>query len=212
MPEIEVPVPNSDPKVQTSSESQSSAEAKKLKEYEDRLAGAISAMDKARAETNELKKNLQQKETDFANQLQLKEVEYKSDLIKREKDLTDLISVKTSLERDHEKVKMERDKTSAELARWNLIAENPSLLPYKDVLPATTDVEALKRAADAITKARQLDRQALADQVRGGQQLPVPQANQTRDSLYAAMQKAVGTAKFDEALKAYQDFDKAEKK
>ena len=212
MPEDVTSVPNADKGVQTPPASPSSAELKELEEYKVRLAGAISSMDRARNEVTELKSKSQQRETELAAQLQQKEVEFKSNLIQKETDLAALITAKTVLEQEHEKIRKERDSSSAELARWGFIAENPSMLPYREVLPVTTDVEALKRAADAINKARQVDRQALADQVRGGQAPPVPPSATTLTSAIEALNKAVGTPGFDAALKAYQEVEKAAKK
>jgi uncharacterized phage infection (PIP) family protein YhgE len=202
-------VPNADGAVQTPPAQASGAE---LEEYKNRLAGAISTLDKTRNELKEAQAKLQQTQADYLTQLQQKEVEYKSDILKKDTTLAEIINAKTALEADHKKVMDERNTFSAELARWGIIAENPSLLPYKEILPVTTDTEALKRAVEAINKARQLDRQALADQVRGGQALPVPSTTPTLDSLRQALNKSVGTPGFEDALKAFQEAERASKK
>jgi DNA repair exonuclease SbcCD ATPase subunit len=213
MPDQDTTVPNSGPGVQTLPVSPSSADREKeVEEYKNRLAGAISTMDKTRNELKEVQLKLQQKETDYLTQLQQREADHKFEILKKDTSLAELINAKTALEQDHESVRKERDAYSAELARWGMIAENPSMLPYKDILPVTTDVEALKRAVEAINKARQLDRQALADQVRAGQTLPVPTTAPTLEGAIQALNKSVGTSNFDQALKDYHAVEKAVKK
>jgi chromosome segregation ATPase len=127
MPENNPTVPNSDPGVQTPPAPPSSAELRELEEYKARLAGAISTNDKIRNEITDLKARLQQVQTDYATQLQQKEVEFKSNLIQKETDLAAQINAKATLELEHEKIKKEYSASSAELARWGFINENPSL-------------------------------------------------------------------------------------
>lgn len=132
-------------------------------EYERRIAGMMSAKDKAEAEAKRLAS-------------ELAALKQSATTIETEKAKI-VTEIGAKIDAEMAKAKQfegELNSTKALLAKAEVLLENPELIPYQELIPASTDKEAIKKALDSLKTARDRDMQAMLAKLQSGQIPPPP--------------------------------------
>jgi hypothetical protein len=165
-----------------------------VESYKVRLAGAISALDRERNTHNQTKANLATLEASLRTEISTLTV-----------DKTALATEKALVEAQAKQAKDESAANAAELARWNVLADKPQLLLYRQLLPLTTDQNALNAAITQLETIRSKDLDRLRDLSKNGAPPPPPPAAAlTKEALNRLMLEKAGTPEFDALNAAWQ--------
>jgi hypothetical protein len=120
---------------------------------EQRIRELQSQADRARAELLKMTRRAQEAEEQL-----------KAALAERTQLLTSAAEAAQKAMDENANLKQELEQTRGELARLKLLQQRPELLPYADLLPATTDEQKLAEMVERLEQARQRDLEQLRRQ------------------------------------------------